>query len=43
MILMKTESNEKEVKKILNDFFSNIVNNLKIPEYQCSLKSYKEV
>ena len=27
------ESNENEVAKTFNDFFSNIVNNLKIPEY----------
>ena len=29
------ESNENEVAKTFNDFFSNIVKNLKIPEYQC--------
>ena len=28
------ESNEKEVAKAFNDFFSKIVKNLKIPEYQ---------
>ena len=28
------ESNENEVAKTFNDFFSNIVKNLKIPEYQ---------
>ena len=29
------ESNENEVAKTLNDFFSNIVKNYKVPEYQC--------
>ena len=29
------ESNETEVAKTFNDFFSNIVKNLKIREYQC--------
>ena len=29
------ESNENEVAKTFNDFFLNIVKNLKIPEYQC--------
>ena len=29
------ESNENEVAKTFNDFFSNIVKSLKIPEYQC--------
>ena len=29
------ESKELEVAKIFNEFFSNIVKNLKIPEYQC--------
>ena len=28
------ESNENEVAKIFNHFFSNVVKNLKIPEYQ---------
>ena len=29
------ESKESEVAKIFNEFFSNIVKNLEIPEYQC--------
>ena len=29
------ESNGNEVAKTFNDFFSNIVKNLKIPKYQC--------
>ena len=29
------KSNENEVANTFNDFFSNIVKNLKIPEYQC--------
>ena len=29
------ESTENEVAKALNDFFSNIVKNLKIPQYRC--------
>ena len=29
------KSNENEMANTFNDFFSNIVKNLKIPEYQC--------
>ena len=29
------ESKESEVAKIFNEFFSNIVKNLEVPEYQC--------
>ena len=29
------ESNEFDVAKTFNEFFSNIVKNLEIPEYQC--------
>ena len=35
------EPNEIEVAKTLNEFFSNIVRNLEIPEYQV-IQSYKQ-
>ena len=37
------ETDENEVAKTFNDFFSNIVKNLKIPEYQCEDDLHKRL